>query len=342
MSPPGTQSAPANHGGRQGQIFESLPKTATKAGDFQAGKSELPQFIRDLLSAVPKHGDGVHGWLFKTARQLHAHRDFETIVSLLAVASEGCGRVVDDREIRAAVADAEKVAWQPSGSHRHVIAPAKPTWPEVDSLARKLAIEAAGITGIADLWHASPVPCTWDSTDAEFFADQLFPGNPLLCVGLDKADFRTAPREDFRGELSSLSLIVPSPMSAIEGRRKSDGEMSMHTLDNTGPRKFLVIESDTGTEDEQAAILWHLRQFAPLALVCSSGGKSLHGWFNCQGVAADITRRFMEYAVKLGADPKTWTPVQFVRLPQGWRGDKGRRQEVAFFDPSKVEGAPAQ
>jgi hypothetical protein len=198
---------------------------------------------------------------------------------------------------------------------------------------------------MADVWHRSPMACTIDSTDAEFFVDALFPGNPLLCVGLDKARFTTAPREEFRGKLSGKSLIVPSPMSALLGRKKNpkpdENPLSAHTLDNTGPRHFLVTEFDRGTEDEQAALIWHLKDFAPLVLILWSGSKSYHAWWNCQGIAESTTRDFMRYAVRLGADPATWTRSQFVRLPQGWRADKGKRQEVYFFDPAKLERSAA-
>ena len=37
--------------------------------------------------------------------------------------------------------------------------------------------------------------------------------------------------------------------------RTQDGKESEHSLENTGPRRFLVIEQDAGTVDEQAAIL---------------------------------------------------------------------------------------
>jgi len=330
------EKAPARQAPGQGRNETNCRFSSTSPKPSQG---ELPPFLRDLLSAPPKHGEGMHQWLFKVARQLHTHRDFETIVSLLAVAAEGCGRDVPEREIREAVASAEECAWEPSGASRAVITPAAPKWPACDPAARKTAIESAA-WNLADLWHASPVPCTRDSTDAEFFADQLFPGNPLLCIGETMAKFHTAPREDFRGLLHRLSLIVPSPMSALTGPRKSDGKPSAHTLENTGPRRFLAIEFDHGTADEQAALHWHLREFAPLVLVVSSGGKSQHGWYACEGIAEDITRRFMRYAVALGADPATWTRSQFVRLPQGWRADKQAPQDVAYFDPSKLEGTP--
>jgi hypothetical protein len=121
-------------------------------------------------------------------------------------------------------------------------------------------------------------------------------------------------------------------MSALTGRRKADGKESAHTLENTGARCYLVTEFDSGTQDDQAALLWHLQSFAPLVLVVFSGSKSLHGWWSCGGADDMEIHRFMRYAVSLGADPATWLRSQFVRLPGGYRGDKDRRQEVYYFN----------
>lgn len=320
---------------------QNSPQATVSNDRLQSSFSgELPQFLKDLIAAVPAHGSGVHPWLFKVSRQLHAHRDEQAIVDLLTAAVDGCGRHVPQSEILAAVRDSAGCAWKPTGTARPAQAPTLPKWPTLDVEKRREIIQAEKIT-LADIWHASPVPCTRDSTDAEFFADELFPGNPLLCVGMDMRAFSTAPRESFRGKLSEMSLIVPSPMSALEGRKKNpkpdENPLSAHTLDNTGPRRYLVTEFDSGTPDEQAALIWHLRKFAPLRVVLSSGGKSLHAWFDCQGITDSITGRFMRYAASLGADHATWTRSQFVRLPQGWRGDKQRTQEVYFFQPSGEE-----
>lgn len=296
----------------------------------------FPQFLQDLIACPPPHGSGVHQWLFKVARQLHTHRQPEDMLPLLTAAVDGCGRHVPQSEIQAAIDDAAKCAWQPNGSGSPVTNRPSRKWPEVNHDARQAVIDAATVTP-ADLWELSPWRCD-GGTDADRFIDELFPGNPLLCVGLDNSHFETAPRESFRGRLSEMSLIVPSPMAALTGHRKSDGKESAHTLENTGPRYYLISEFDTGTPDDQVAILWHLKNFAPLAMVLSSGGKSLHGWWDCREATKEQQGRFFHYAVSLGADPATWTRCQFVRLPQGWRADKERRQEVFFFDPKNGRG----
>jgi hypothetical protein len=205
-------------------------------------------------------------------------------------------------------------------------------WPDVNHEQRE-AVIATGI-GLVDLWEVSPIRFDDGEQHTEAIIDRLFPGNPLLCVGMSNSNFATAPREIFRGALHNFPLIVPNPMTARTGRTQA-GHLSAHSLANTGPRWHLVIEQDAGSIDEQAAIIAHLAEIAPLVLVLSSGGKSLHAWFFCAGQPEDKLYRFMRRAVALGADTATWTRSQFVRMPDGTR-DNGRRQTVFFFNPAVI------
>jgi hypothetical protein len=175
-----------------------------------------------------------------------------------------------------------------------------------------------------------------DKTAPEWFLASLLGagGNcfsdPLVCVGMGVSKFETATLSTFRGQLHLWEFVVPNAMSAPEGKRKSDGELSAHTLDNTGPRQNIVVEFDDGaTLDEQAARHIWLSEFRKLQMVVFSGSKSLHGWYRATDEAED--RKFMEEAVRLGADPKTWLKSQFVRMPNGQR-ENGTIQRVEFFD----------
>ena len=160
-------------------------------------------------------------------------------------------------------------------------------------------------------------------------ADMIGKG-ALVCVGQGVAKFETVPLELMRTQLHLWEFVVPNAMSALEGKRKSDGELSAHTLDNTGPRQNIVVEFDDGaTPDEQAARHIWLSEYRKLRMVVFSGSKSLHGWYQAKDEADD--RKFMEEAVRLGGDPKTWLKSQFVRLPNGQRQD-GTIQRVEFFD----------
>jgi len=300
-----------------------------------AARSELPRFLLDLIAACPRSGEGLHLWLFKVARQLHAHRDHAEIVALLAATVADCGRHVPISEIENAVNSAKDCAWQPKTGRAGFLNPPAPrrAWPTVNQEQREAIVANGG--GLADLWEASPVRIESNEGSTEAIIDRIFPGNPLLCCGKSSSVFDTKPREAWRGQLAELQLIVPSPMSATEGVTK-EGKPSKHTLSNTGPRRFLVVEFDTGTTDEHAAVLLHLAIRAPLVLAVHSGGKSLHGWFFCAERTEEQLHQFMEYAVSLGADSALWTRSQFCRMPDGTR-DNGNRQAVYFLKPAPLE-----
>ena len=216
-------------------------------------------------------------------------------------------------------------AWRPGQPH-----PVRVTkWPEINQEQRE-AIISRGYS-LADLWEASPLRGDYGPEEV---IDHLFPADCLICAGWSDSRFATKRREEWRGIMAKLQFIVPSPMLAVTGVTK-DGKPSAHTLANTGPRRFLVIEQDNGTADEQAGVLIHLGERAPLALVVSSGGKSLHGWFYCQDMSNEQLWPFMHYARQLGACRATWGRSQFVRMPGG-RRSTGARQKVFFFNPEVV------
>jgi len=185
----------------------------------------------------------------------------------------------------------------------------------------------------------------------EEIIDVVLPGDLWLCVGKANDDFYTGKHETLRGHLRKYSLIVPGPMLTQRGLTKR-GYLSYHSEANTGPRRFIIVEFDQGSLNQQAAILWHLARYAPLALVVFSGSKSLHGWFFCAGQPEDRVQRFFDYAHSLGADSRLWSRSQFVRMPDGMRsdgkaGDALRavgienvpigRQAVLYFNPEVIQ-----
>ena len=299
---------------------------------------ELPRFVRDLLGTAPKVGEGVNSWLFRVARVLHPYRSEPEIVTLLESATHG--EHIRSGEIERAVRNSKAAAWQPGEPIPRVGSPAK--WPEANAEEIR-RINASGPT-VTDLLQMTPGGCGMDEDDGKNCASvvsRLFgtpsQPDPLVCIGKSKAEFATRPLSVWmsNGKLPTSTLIVPSPMSKRIGLTK-EGKESEHCLDNTGPRRFLVLEFDRGTVDDHAARLWHLAAFAPLVLVVHSGGKSLHGWFYCQGQSETVLRKFMAYAVSLGGDDATWTRSQFVRLPGGLRDGK-TRQSVFYFDPGALK-----
>jgi len=253
-------------------------------------------------------------------------RAYRIIRQMVDAVREDTARFTPDREILSAIQTAYEVT-PSTGTAR-----TRP-WPVPNrtlqgecrrlSKARGWTLEKlreASAFTVKDALEADPWFC---------LADMVGKG-ALVCIGQGVAKFQTLPLEEVRGQLHLWEFVVPNAMSALEGKRKSDGELSAHTLDNTGPRQNIVVEFDDGaTPDEQAARHIWLSEYRKLRMVVFSGSKSLHGWYQAQGEAED--RKFMEEAVRLGGDPKTWLKSQFVRLPNGQRED-GTIQRVEFFD----------
>src|SRR5439155_6122941 len=105
-------------------------------------------------------------------------------------------------------------------------------------------IEAVAHTGngLVDLWEASPVRLDSSEPNTDEIIDLLFPGNPLLCCAWPRYHFDTRARRHWY-KLQDLQFIVPSPMTAPLGLTQ-EGQLSAHTLRNTGPRRFLIVEFD--------------------------------------------------------------------------------------------------
>lgn len=283
--------------------------------------------LAELLESPPRKGEG-HRWFFRVALHMrHYHNPEQVFKFLRTYADEWKDRAVPDAEIRKAINKAfhctseeigEIITWR---------------WPEPDeAVIKKVVAETKPLVIEPLLMTASEALQT------------LFPRKSMLCVGMsnENAGVRTLP-ELLSIKPERFSFIVPSPMTAAFGTNKENSR-SCRCLDNTGPRMYLVVESDCGTKDEQASILAKLAGVTkniPLVMVVDSAGKSLHGWFFVQGVPENISRAWFEYAVYLGADAHTWTKCQWVRMPGGTRypadDSQPKRQHVVWLNPKCVK-----
>lgn len=301
---------------------------------FDYPDQPLPPDILALIGVPPRAGAGLHHWIFLAALKLRRRFSPDAIFKILRRAVTNCGRHVPDTEIHDAVKNSASVKLEKTAATN----PERngKAWPDVDRVA-VMRIASAINRPVEALeraydWSGMP-PSIPECVSA--MARILFPGDPLICAGKEPWSMICRRVSEWGTELSSTALIVPSPMTAQTGLNKW-GRSSTRCLQNTGPRRFLVIEFDILSIEEQAAIHNHLSWRYPLALVLHSGGKSLHGWYYVAGVPEDELRGFMNYAVSLGADPHSWTPCHMVRTPGGLRryGVEFRLQRPIFFNPT--------
>jgi hypothetical protein len=276
------------------------------------------------VKPCPTPGTGVNRWTFTTACILfRAGWNEDKVRDYLNERTTRLGQLADAEIERAIERAPQWIKQGAASSHRK--------WPAIDHVERRRAL-SNGI-GVEELRGASPVK----QTSAHQVLPILFPGNPLIwaarSVHPEIGD--TLPLRQWLPFAGQQQFIVPNPMTS---RDIPHNGKSRRCLTNTGPRIYLVVESDSGTADEQAAILWHLANFARLVIAVHSASKSVHGWFHVAERSEEENRAFMEYAVSLGADPSTWVKCQPVRMPGGHRPNKGR-QEILFFNLDAIGGA---
>jgi hypothetical protein len=324
------------------------------------------KWVVDALKDLPPSGSGAgyHKSLFRIAgalKRLGASRA-ET-EKLLLTTTTIPGHTRTQRELQREVIEAVSNAYaalSPRKEHK--------SSPRRESNSPPPSLIAAHIRDIFFdrkqfdwLSEQSPVPCDGSQPDSVTVLSALFAPDALICAGRTKSNSFVRTLREWGRIIQQQQFIVPSAMSARGGKTKQ-GKQSARSLSNVGPRQFLVIEFDFSPDlpsemglvvreiEERLGfspkyiceqLLLHLVcQFdLPLALVVDSGGKSLHGWFYCAGLDEPRVRAFFDTAVAIGADPATWCPCQWVRMPGGLRRNDGKppiRQTVIYFNPSAV------
>ena len=172
-------------------------------------------------------------------------------------------------------------------------------------------------------------PGTRDIPDPEAIIDQLYPDNPWLCIArISPRDAGTTRRENFRGSERTWEWIVPNPMTAprIWNQR---GYWSYRCAEICGPRKYRVLDFDSGSYDEQIALIRYLAtKEVPRAwpfMIVESGNRSLHAWYTF------LDSDFFARAVALGADRKTGDIAHLFRFPGGRRTNNGNEQKIIYY-----------
>jgi len=276
------------------------------------------------ITSCPAEGQGVNLWTFKTACRLFAAGWSEDDVRDYLNEHTTRSGWQADTEIERTIERAPD--WIKLGH-----AKSQRRWPDINLARRREAL--SNNINVEELRRMSPLKLP----RAHQVLPILFPGNPLIWAARSVRPeiANTLPLQQWLRVAGMQQFMVPNPMIS---RDVPHNGKSRRCLTNTGARIYLVVESDSGTADQQAAILWHLARFARLVIAVHSASKSVHGWFHVSDRAEKDNRALMEYAVSLGADPATWVKCQPVRMPGGYRPSKGK-QEILFFNPAAIGGA---
>lgn len=271
---------------------------------------------------------GVNIWVMASARRCQIAGLCEAEAESRIMAYQGqARRPLKQSEIKRAISKAYSTEYKPT----HAAQP-KQKWEPSTTRQTAYKRNSKGITAY-DLWESSPIRID-DGVTQTMILNWLFPDpNALICVGQSAFKFHTARLNQFK-DLSQCQFIVPCYMTKPKGLTQ-DGKESMHCLDNCGDRRYFVCDFDEPKSADHPSIIMRLKRTFDLVMVLSSGGKSLHAWFN---IDSDEQESFWEVAIEYGADPALMrNRSSFVRIPYGTR-DNGKKQEVLYFDIDKCVG----
>lgn len=307
------------------------------------------------LQHLPKHGVGelhrsIHSTVVAGLAEARSSAEVHYLVRETAV-RRGRPSHQADQEVRSSLISAHRwlsgTETSVDGAQSRIPRKATTNWSSV----RQIVVGDATVESMKAASMAIP-------PDTTSVLQAIYHPEDLLCCGSEMHNARTQTLGEWVLEgISRQRLIVPNPMTKAMGINQQ-GRSSARCLDNTGARKFLLVEFDFAkgksadcdsiigtmeamsrtTADMNAALHAHLQQYLPLGMVVYSGGKSLHGWYPCKGVSEEDQSRFLQYALSLGADPMLFTACQLARMPWGTR-DNGNIQEVIFFNSEVINNA---
>lgn len=200
------------------------------------------------------------------------------------------------------------------------------------------AVKSAVIT-TPPLWlERSPVAL--DPNPPKHFEQwlQLYrPSDVVWCGAIDETGRPCFEVPNFRPveEWQEMAVRLASkPIQAIYGPFTCPSVFKPGSYsrcnENVLSRPFLVIESDTLSQEQQASLIEWLRQILKLRAVVWSTRRSLHAWF-------DFPKddQFAELRIVLpvlGCDPKLFTASQPCRLPGAERPETEKVQSLLYLD----------
>lgn len=287
--------------------------------------AEIPNFFDRWLKSPWRAGDGLHSDIFTAANYLleSGFSEEQTLDAIRSAALHVDERSVPDRELVSAV----KYAL----AKKQGLIESSPKWEKSDQIFMSEVVRNHPV----DLDFYRDTIRNLEQNPSSFLP-HLFRMDELVCAASDTWNSDTMTRDEIV-EISKsyrLEFVVPSAMTAKVGTTL-DGRESPHTKSNTGPRIYQVVEFDQATVSDQFSFHSFLSTKFPLVLILHSGGKSVHGWYLVEGQEEHKVREFFNLACVLGADKKTWSPTQFVRMPGGYNNKHLKKQQVAYFQPTR-------
>jgi len=196
-----------------------------------------------VILSCPPPGGGVHDWTFKLLRMLARHyaQDLALFTAARCICDQYATRPVTDRELADQIPNARcGICHGKKRKRTSLPIEQSNVWPTVDVQSiEKIVREGATLETLRQL---SPVNLSVHTLSAADAINILFPSDPLLCCAHSCKSASTRRKSAWHN-IGQFQFLVPSPMAKPSGLNQQ-GKHSERCLDNTGRRRFLVVEFD--------------------------------------------------------------------------------------------------
>jgi hypothetical protein len=182
---------------------------------------------------------------------------------------------------------------------------------------------------VTDAWEESPLkedPRKEDDVSLDFgLFLRLFHPSDRIWIG-EPTDSGDHARDHFK---TAAEWLLAGPLGHFTCPCVFDPSTVHRSNASVLRRPYLVMESDTLSQDQTCAIARWMREFMTLRAIIFTGGKSLHCWFDMP--SGELFERLKVTLPILGCDPALFKPSQPVRVPGVKRGDVW--QCLYYFNP---------
>lgn len=306
---------------------------SSKFPGLDIGQGYVPAFVIDeVLPRAPKSGGGVHRFLFDLARVLTPYRTAASIEQILFNYAAGCGRQVPDIEIKSAIRDGQRCAWQPGTPRQSVdlglCHSPRAVEPKFDLEVLKRFV--GGQFRVDQDWLAKRSPiCPWNRTPASFLHSLYYQEEKIVIF------------DDFRSQGQALWTHPGVPYDArtlngfaegkcfgvwflsnpVDGETRINdaGDPSRRSHQNVTAWRYLLIESDRNdiTAGDWLAAIVQLP--LPIAAIYETGGRLPHALLRVDAPSKEgwdgIRDALAPLFTMLGADISSLSAVRLSRLP---------------------------
>ena len=318
------------------------------------------------IDPPPARGDGLNGWMFKTA--CHLARRRVPVGEAAGFIREQAGQAAKPGEVERQVEQGYSRAFDsvarsfPTGAILPP-APRQPAWPSRDDDKIREVVEKCPAS-LSDIFDASPIRPV-DRHPLDVLAElHHAKGDELLCLapspvgGFQTRSFNGwahlirrlwRAAGDTVDEIASWEMCVPNLMRLPTGKTlggKQDRPRTKENACDPNAMRFVVVEVDIREDDPLcksldrppleigASVILSQLEREKIRMVVMSGGKSLHSWVDVAGKSAVAISEYFRALAPLGVDVRGRLPEQQFRLPNGFRADKQTRQSVLYWNPS--------